>query len=559
MLQRSMFRYVIAPMMLGVAVTAVTVQAQSQPKLTTATPTPATPAPVSDEVNSKALLEKQQELLRKYKSLTEDLLTLVHRFEKSPRVEDQDKAKLIRKAIEVADKEGVDNKFQALLRILAGKNGTITLINVNQAKNENEDLVRVLREIYDILNSDDELARNRAEQRRLEKALAELKSLIRDTQVTKARVESGKVDPTKLAKDQEKNAKKNDDLAKRFEGKEATAKDAKGGDGKGKDGKGMGDGMGKGKDGKGGDGMGKGGMGGMGGEGAGGQPNQPSQPKTPGAEKVRQAVPDQEQAKQELDKKKNADAAQKQSDATKKLQEAQVELEKRLKQLREEELERLLANLEARVAKMYQMQMEVYMATKAIDAIVTKSESKKPEKVEIQKSQTQADKENDIIGEANKAIDILKQEGSAVAFPRVFEETVIDMTRVRERLNQVNVGDDTQYMEKSILDSLKEMLDALKKAQQDLQQSKGQPSAGDGPPPDQKLLDEIAELKMIRSLQVKVNERTKRQSLVKVKEGDARVVEQVDDPQTKVELKDLANRQVKIEEMARDLATGKNK
>ena len=36
------------------------------------------------------------------------------------------------------------------------------------------------------------------------------------------------------------------------------------------------------------------------------------------------------------------------------------------------------------------------------------------------------------------------------------------------------------------------------------------PPPGDGPPPDQKLLDEIAELKMLRNLQVKVNERTKR-------------------------------------------------
>jgi len=411
-----------------------------------------------------------------------------------------------------------------------------------------------------------------------------LKGLIRDTEVHRARIESGKAAPEKLAKDQDKNAKKTDELAKKFEGKEGTDKDGKDGkdskDGMGKDSKdGMGkdgkDGMGKdskdgmGKDGKGGmgkdgkDGMGKDGKGGMGdgmgkegmegGGGSGG--DQSSQPKTPGAEQVRKAVPDQEQAKQQLEKKKPKEAVEKETEAIDKLKKAQAELEKRLKQLREEELERLLANLEARVAKMYQMQIEVYEATKAIDTIVKKSESKKPEKVEIQKSQGQADKESLIIEEANKAIEILKQEGSAVAFPRVFEETVIDMTRVRERLNQANVAKDTQDMEKDIIDSLKEMLDALKKAQQDLQQSKGQPG-GDGPPPDQKLLDEIAELKMIRSLQVKVNERTKRQS---IKDGDTRMVEQVDDPQIKVELKDIANRQIKIEEMARDLATGKNK
>ena len=37
------------------------------------------------------------------------------------------------------------------------------------------------------------------------------------------------------------------------------------------------------------------------------------------------------------------------------------------------------------------------------------------------------------------------------------------------------------------------------------------------------------------------------------------MLEQADEPQHKVELKDLANRQIKIEEMARDIATGKNK
>jgi len=304
----------------------------------------------------------------------------------------------------------------------------------------------------------------------------------------------------------------------------------------------------------------------MGGE----QPPPPPQQgqKSPGAEQVRKAVPDQEEAAKNLEKNKRPDAIEKQTEAIKNLELAQKELEKRLKQLREEELERLLANLEARVAKMLQMQIEVYEATKAIDAIVQKSETKRPEKPEVQKSQVQADKETEIIAEANKTIEILKSEGSAVAFPRVFEETVIDMTRVRERLNQANVGNDTQLMEKDIIDSLKEMLEALKKAQQDLQQSKGQPppSSG-GQPPEQKLLDEIAELKMLRNLQVKVNDRTVRKgTAIKGAEqahgenlkNDLKLKE-TEILQLKQELKDLANRQVRIEEMARDIATGKNK
>src|SRR5262249_30582949 len=153
-------------------------------------------------------------------------------------------------------------------------------------------------------------------------------------------------------------------------------------------------------------------------------------------------------------------------------------------------LAKILANLEARVAKMLQMQIEVYEATKAIDAIVQKSETKKPEKPEIQKSQVQADKEGDIIAEANSAIDILRGEGSAVAFPRIFEEVVIDMGRVKERLNAAKVGKDTQFIEEQIIDALKEMREALARAQR----PPGPPSPpgppGDpGPPPDQKLLD----------------------------------------------------------------------
>jgi hypothetical protein len=210
---------------------------------------------------------------------------------------------------------------------------------------------------------------------------------------------------------------------------------------------------------------------------------------------------------------------------------------------------------------MLQMQTEVYQATKTIDGIVQKSESKKPEKPEIQKSQVQADKENEIIFEANKTIEILRNEGSAVAFPRIFEEVVIDMGRIKERLNAANVGSDTQFIEQQVIDALKEMLEALKKAQQDLKQQSGMGMGGGGPQ-DQKLLDEIAELKMLRSLQIRVNDRTKRYGLADIKDQTEKNQgngEQTDDPQRKVEYKDLSGRQIKIEEMARDIASGKNK
>ena len=48
------------------------------------------------------------------------------------------------------------------MRTLAGKNGTVKLIDLNQAKNQNQELVRVLQTIYDIIKNDDELARIQA-------------------------------------------------------------------------------------------------------------------------------------------------------------------------------------------------------------------------------------------------------------------------------------------------------------------------------------------------------------------------------------------------------------
>jgi len=185
-------------------------------------------------------------------------------------------------------------------------------------------------------------------------------------------------------------------------------------------------------------------------------------------------------------------------------------------------------------------------------ADLLKHPEKKAQPVDFQNSQKQEDKEGEIISEADKAIQLLQSEGSAVAFPAVFEEVRKDMFRVKERLHDANVGEDTQGIEKDIIEALTQMRDALKKAQQELgKQPPGPPGSPNNDPQLQKLLDEIAELKMIRTLQVQVNDRTKRY-------GNKAPGEQSDDPQIKKELKDLGERQDKIETMVNNLVTKKN-
>ena len=65
-------------------------------------------------------------------------------------------------------------------------------------------------------------------------------------------------------------------------------------------------------------------------------------------------------------------------------------------------------------------------------------------------------------------------------------------------------------IENDIIDTLKEMIDALKKARQDNQNKPQKPQSGGGSPPpqNQKLIEELQELKMIRNMQLRVNNRT---------------------------------------------------
>jgi hypothetical protein len=636
---------------IAMAVLAAGLNLQAQPS-SPAAPTTTTPAPATTsapDASLKELIARQSALEKQYKAFTTNLLALAQKLEKSDRIEDKDKAKALRRAIDLADKEGVDNKFTTLFRTLT-KSADLSIAEITTARNQNDDLIKALREILAILQSDDELERIRAEKRFLEELLANLNSLIRATNINQSRTDSGKGNTPQLAKDQKNLAEKVDALANKMGAKGATSKDgdpkgggkaspkegddptaehkedtkdpkaderangdksdpmksdgaegkpSKGGkpsdgaagkaggppkDGQASDSKPMGEknqqtnerrnkednkGDQKGSAAKAGtpgpksdaqasaksQGAPSGSPSGQpkpAGNPSGNQPPPPPGAQAPGAEQVRKAVPDEENAAGALDQNKRPKASEDLTKADDKLRQAREELEKRLKQLREQELERILANLEARVNKMLAWQIEVKSATEAINVQILKHPEKKAQPVDFQNAQKQEDKEGEIIGEADKAIQLLQSEGSAVAFPAVFEEVRKDMFRVKERLHDANVGEDTQEIEKDIIEALTHMRDALKKAQQELGKNPpGPPGNPNNDPQLQKLLDEIAELKMIRTLQVQVNERTKRY-------GNKQPGEQSDDPQIKKELRDLGDRQDKIETMVNNLVTKKN-
>ena len=251
------------------------------------------------------------------------------------------------------------------------------------------------------------------------------------------------------------------------------------------------------------------------------------------------------EAQKKLEEAKKDGAVEDQDAALRELEQAKAELEEILRQLREEELARLLAQLEQRFAEMLRMQEAVYRDTHVLHAVPKPTRGKAEE---IESGRLSRD-EALILVEADKALNVLREEGSAVAFPATCEQMRDDIAQVVKLLAASNVDELTLGIEEDIIAALKDMIEALKKAQKDLKDKKS-PPPGEGGPAEPPLVDKIAELKMIRSLQLRVNRRTK---LI------ADTAAKTSDPELLRTLQDLAEREQDVHRITRDIVLGKNK
>jgi hypothetical protein len=376
-----------------------------------------------------------------------------------------------------------------------------------------------------------------------------------------------------------KDGKDKDGKGKDGDSKDGKDKDGKGKDGDPKDGKGK-DGKGKDgdpKDGKGKDGKGKDGdpMDGMGKDGKGGDESadagkQPLPPEKDNARKrIQEGIELQEESEKKIAKEDRKAASNKQGDAIDKLKEAQKKLEDLLRQLREEEIDRVLVQLQARCIEILRLQTEVRGGTVEVQTSVNARPDRRADRADEQRALELHDREDQIVRKAGDALKLIEAEGSAVAFAEIFRQVRDDMTNVRDRLKLADVGEETVKIEEDIIATLKEMIESLKKAQQDNKNRKppepGQPGQQSPAQQDQRLIDQISELKTIRSMQIQINKRT--ESHGKKFDGEqAPDISQLKDPRAKAqaeqvlkEIRELSKRQDKIGKVTRDISLGRNK
>ena len=269
----------------------------------------------------------------------------------------------------------------------------------------------------------------------------------------------------------------------------------------------------------------------------------------PAKKRLKAAEERMRQAKIKLERANRKGAAEDQEKAIEELKLAKEELEAILRQLREEEVERMLAQLESRFRKMLELQVQVHAGTLRLDRVPESGRSRDDEIEALRLSR----KEKQIADECDKAILLMREEGSATAFPEAAEQMREDMLQVMHRLERANVGAITQDTELEIIRALEEMIAALQKAQKDAQAGGGGGGGGGGGDEDQPLVDKLAELKMIRSLQMRVNLRTQRYHKL-LKNTD---LERADKPELIEALQRLSEREDRVHKITRDIVVGR--
>ncbi|MGI9427686.1 MAG: hypothetical protein ACR2NM_03430 [Bythopirellula sp.] len=279
-----------------------------------------------------------------------------------------------------------------------------------------------------------------------------------------------------------------------------------------------------------------------------GQSQQKQRPAERAQQRLQRAQQRMQEAIEQLEKAKRDQAVDQQEQALRELEQAKAELERILRQLREEELERMLVLLEARFRKMLDMQVEVYEQTIKLE----ESQTSAPEhEIEIASSRL-ARRERQIVRAAERALVLLREDGTTVAFPEAIEQARDDMQSVATRLGKVKIGLITQGLEEDIITALEETLAALQQALEKARERESQrQQQQQSSPGEQPLVDQLAELRMIRALQNRINRRTLRYGEIL---GDQPALE----PDLLEALDDLALRQERVFQATRDLDTGRN-
>ena len=532
-----------------------------------------------DETDTTSQLTEDQKILAEQYKLLEDKLFTLYEFEQKS---NPARSKLLQRAFTESQKSSTASRMTEIVALLAST-------KLKDAESNQIEVIKQLESLLVLLESEDRGKRVRDEIKRHQEYLKEVERLQRIQKGIRGQTEGG-LDKGRLENSQEKVANRTKKLAGDIrENEEETESDSNRTPGESSEsesgGAGKSDKSDEGSDkkdpsenpddqsnpdglegadksepdeqngepGEPAQGQSSKGQPGEGAGGKGGSSDQKSQEEdNPIRKRIEAAEKKMRDAQQKLEKAQRKQSVEDMMEAERELEEARRELEEILRQLREEEVERVLAMLEGRFRQMLEREIKVYESTRGLNGIDLKN---RLTDFEIKAGKLSVEQKS-IALEASRALQLLREDGSSVAFPETVEQMYLDMEQVSARLGGAKVGNITQEIEEDIIETLDYMIEALVKAQQDMESQAGQ-GGGGGSPGDEPLVDSLAEIKMIRGLQTRIYRRHRRYS--RLLEDPDDLLGESSDPDIREALDRLSERQDQLTEITRDIAIGKNK
>lgn len=230
---------------------------------------------------------------------------------------------------------------------------------------------------------------------------------------------------------------------------------------------------------------------------------QPARPPDPGSEHIERGAQHMKDAAQQLGQQKSQQGGESQKQAQDDLQQAIESLEQAIEQLKQEQREQTQRQLQALLQAMLDRQLVINRETQALDK---KGRAEWSHADELTLTGLSND-EMTLADQTSQVLRLLKADGTTVVFPQVMGQVRDDMERVAARLQRKDTGTDTQRIEAAIAETLSQLIDSLKQAAAN-PPSGGGAGGGGGQGGNPPLVAPSAELKLLRSCQQRLNERT---------------------------------------------------
>jgi hypothetical protein len=479
-----------------------------------------------DAAQELDLTEKQRLLSQQYALLEEALARMAESVQGS----DPHRAELLRNAAQESQTRAISFQFSDMVELLTGK-------LYSKASDNQDQLEADLLALLELLESENRAERLEEERAEIEKLLDDIDGVIRDQRKIQSKTLGGESSGS-LADEQAELADETKGLADRAEAQAGNEQEGTEGsepsEGSTPDSPPQEQEPGTPSSGE-----GEGGESSSGGGSA-------SQSGGPASERLSAAQRAMEAAEEKLRQAERDGAIADQEEAIRELEQARAELEEILRQMREEEIARMLELLDARLNRMLSMQIIVNEST--IDLYKNANETLTPRDLAIESARL-SEQEREIIIEADEALALLREEGSAIAFPEAIEQTRSDMLEIVKLLDNADVGLTTQTIEQDIADALKELLKSLEQAKEEAESRSQESSESQEQEPA--LIELIAELQLIRSMQVRVNERTEFYASLLEKDPSQ-------EPTIRIAVRELADKEQKLYDILREIERAQN-